>query len=355
MKRVGNLWPELVSFPNLLAASESAAAGRRKRSDAAAFLLNLETELLQLQRELLDRSYAPGPYRSFLIRDPKPRLISAAPFRDRVVHHALTRLLEPVFERRFSKDSFACRKGLGTHRALERAKEGARRCRFVLKCDIRKYFPSIDHKILKGLLARVVKCRPTLDLAATIIDASNPQEEAVFYFDGDDLFSPWERRRGLPLGNQTSQFFANVYLNPLDQHVNRVIRPAIYIRYVDDFLFFAGSREQLWRALDEIVRILDGLRLLVHPRKSRVYRTADGVTFLGWRVFPDHTRLVSGNVVRFRRRLRELRTAYGTGRVEWRDVDSRVRAWIAHAAHGSTWKLRGQLFGQAAFRKGRSI
>jgi hypothetical protein len=146
----------------------------------------------------------------------------------------------------------------------------------------------------------VVKCRPTLDLAATIIDASNPLEEAVFHFDGDDLFSPWARRRGLPLGNQTSQFFANVYLNPLD-------------------------------------------------------RTADGVTFLGWRVFPDHTRLVSGNVVRFRRRLREVRTAYGTGRVEWRDVDSRVRAWIAHAAHGSTWKLRGQLFGQAAFRKGRSI
>jgi RNA-directed DNA polymerase len=225
VKRAGNLWPDLSSFVNLLTAAKRAAAGKRRRADVAAFALNLEGELVQLRRELLDGSYQPGPYRSFQVMDPKPRLISAAPFRDRVVHHALTQVLEPIFERRFSKDSFACRQGFGTHRALAQARDGARRCSYVLKCDVKKYFASVDHEILSGLLARAVKCRDTLELAAKIIDASNPQEEAISYFPGDDLFTPFERRRGLPLGNQTSQFFANVYLNPLDQIVNRELRP----------------------------------------------------------------------------------------------------------------------------------
>ena len=234
MKRIGKLWDGLTSFPNLLSAARRAAAGKRKRPDVAAFLHELEWEIVHLQKELLDGSYQPSRYRTFRVVDPKPRLISAAPFRDRVVHHALTQILEPIFERRFSQDSFACRKGFGTHRALAQAREGAFRYRYALKCDIRKYFPSIDHEILKNLLARVLKCRPTLELAGKIIDGSNPQEEVLYYFPGDDLFTPTERRRGLPLGNQTSQFFANVYLNPLDQFVNRTLKSAAYVRYVDD-------------------------------------------------------------------------------------------------------------------------
>ena len=355
MKRAGNLWPELISFPNLLLAAQRAAAGKRSRPDVAAFLLDLEPRLVTLQSELRDGSYAPGPYRCFPIRDPKPRLISAAPFRDRVAHHALTQVLEPVFERRFSKDSFACRQGYGTHRALARAMEGARRCRYVLKCDVRKYFPSIDHEILKELLARAVKCRPTLELAARIIDASNPQEEVVSYFPGDDLFTPFERRRGLPLGNQTSQFFANVYLNPLDQLVSRQLRPDAYARYVDDFVIFGNGKDQLGEARRRVEDELCRLRLQMHPGKSRVYRTADGFSFLGWRVFPDHTRLVRGNVVRFRRRMRALAAEYARGALGWDEVHPRVRAWIAHAAHGDTWRLRQQVFGQYTFRKGRAV
>ena len=355
MKRVGNLWGRLISFPNLLTAGQRAAAGKRTRPDVAAFLLDLEWELLRLQRELKDGSYRPGAYRTFLVREAKPRLISAAPFRDRVVHHALTQVLEPIFERRFSKDSFACRKGFGVHLALARARWGAARHRFVLKCDVRKYFPSIDHEILKGLLWHAVKCRPTLDLAARIIDASNPQEEANWYFPGDDLFTPQERRRGLPLGNQTSQFFANVYLDPLDQMVTRVLKPDVYVRYVDDFLLFGDTKDRLHemgaRVEDELCR----LRLAIHPRKSRVYRTAEGVTFLGWRIFPERSRLVRGNVVRFLRRLRLLQSKYAEGVMQWDDVGQRVRAWIAHAAHGDTWRLREQLLGQFAFRRRRAV
>jgi retron-type reverse transcriptase len=351
MKRIGNLWPELTSFSNLLTALHRAAAGKRKRPDVAAFLMNQEPELMQLQRELKDGSYQPGSYRTFRIHEPKPRTISAAPFRDRVIHHALTQVLEPVFEKQFSKDSFACRKGKGTHLALERAKLGARHHAYALKCDVRKYFPSIDHEILKNLLARAVKCAPTLDLAARIIDGSNAQEEILLYFPGDDLFTPGERRRGLPLGNQTSQFFANVYLNPLDQLINRELRPTVYVRYVDDFLLFGDSQEALRDQLQRMQPLLHGLRIELHPRKSRVYRTRDGVTFLGWRVFPERTRLVRGNVARFRRRLGRLCREYQQGVRDWDQIHPRVRAWMAHAAHGNTWKLREQIFRQHVFRR----
>jgi retron-type reverse transcriptase len=351
MKRIGGLWAEIVSFKNLLRASQDAARGKRNRPDVAWFLLNLETELVRLQAELESGNYQPGAYRTFLVREPKPRLISAAPFRDRVVHHALTRVLEPIFERRFVMNSFACRKGKGTHRALKLAAEGCRRFRYVLKCDVQKYFASIDHLILKQMLARMVKCRSTLGLAAHIIDGSNQQEEANHYFQGDDLFTPFERRRGLPLGNQTSQFFANVYLNPLDHFVVRELRPGLYVRYVDDFLLFGEDKRELVQMRARLEHFLAVHRLRIHPRKSRVYRAKEGVTFLGWRVFPTHLRLVRRNVVRWRRRMRALCAEFQQRKIDLEDVSQRVRAWIAHAEHGHTWKLREQLFAQYAFKR----
>lgn len=355
VKRAGSLWPELTSFANLMLAAKRAAAGKRFRPDVAAFLLDLEGHVLGIQRDLIAESYQPGPYRTFQIQDPKPRLISAAPFRDRVIHHALTQVLEPVFEPRFSKDSFACRAGLGTHRAVEQAKRGVREYPFVLKCDVRKYFASMDHGILMELLARAVKCAPTLRLAARVIACSSFQEEVVSYFPGDNLFTPFERRRGLPLGNQTSQFFANMYLNPLDQFINRELRPALYVRYVDDFLVFGRVKEGLHAAREAIAGVLAGLRLDLHPRKSRIYRSAEGITFLGWRLFPDRSRLVRDNVVRFRRRMRALQLGAASGEIEWNEISQRVRAWIAHAAHGDTWKLRERVLGQFAFRRGGAI
>jgi|ERR1017187_4559494 hypothetical protein len=217
-------------------------------------------------------------------------------------------------------------------------------------------FPaSIDHQILKLLLEKVVKCRPTLRLAGRIIDGSNQQEEAIHYFPGDDLFSPCERRRGLPLGNQTSQFLANVYLNPLDQYVNRELRPECYIRYVDDFLLFGESKAELAEMRSAAEASLDGLRLLVHERKSRVYRCADGVTFLGWRLFPQKSRLVRENVVRFRRRLRRMERAFRVGAATREEIRARIHSWIGHAAAGDTWRLREQLFAQFTLVKGSAV
>jgi retron-type reverse transcriptase len=345
MKRVGGLWPLVTSWANLTESARLAARGKRTRASVAWFLHELEPNLCRLQEELLDDSYRPGEYRTFWIFDPKARQISAAPFRDRIVHHALTAVLEPEFERRFTRFSFASRKGFGQHKALELAREACGERRFVLKCDIRKYFPSIDHDILKGLLRRVVKCKETLRLADRIIDGSNAQEEAAAYFPGDDLFSPFERRRGLPIGNQTSQFFANVYLNPLDHFVLRELRPVRYLRYVDDFLLFGDDRDELRQAGERIRSFLEGLRLRLHERKFHVHRCEGGVTFLGWRLLGDgQARLARANVVRMRRRLRSLSAEYHAGRIGFEDVNGVVQAWLGHAAFGDTWRLREQLF-----------
>jgi len=355
MKRAGDLWGDVTSFENLVKAAHAAATGKRRRPDVADFQLNLEGELLQLRRELVNRSYRPGAYRTFTVQDPKPRHISAAPFRDRVVHHAFTRIVEPIFERRFSENSFACRRGFGTHRALERAKEGARLYPYVLKCDVRKYFASIDHEILKGQLAGVVKCRPTLELAAKIIDGSNEQEPVVSYFPGDDLFTPFERRRGLPLGNQTSQFLSNVYLDALDHFVIGEFGPGVYARYVDDVVVFDDSKDRLREILHAVRGFLLTLRLDLHAGKSRIHRTADGVSFLGWRVFRERCRLDRGNVARFRRRMRTMERDSTRGAMALEDIQQRVQAWIAHAAHGNTWKLREGLLAQFAFTEGRAV
>ncbi|MFN9263537.1 MAG: reverse transcriptase domain-containing protein [Acidobacteriota bacterium] len=350
MKRVGDLWTALTRWDNLLECVRLAARGKRRRSPAVArFLHEMEGNLCRLQRELREGSYRPGAYRTFRIYDPKERCIAAAPFRDRVVHHALTRALEPVWEPRFSAYSFASRAGKGQHAALAVAAAACAQQQYVLKGDVRRYFPSIDHAILQTLLRRAVKCEPTLRLAGLILDGWQEPESApaVEYFAGDDLFSPAERRRGLPIGNQTSQFFANVYLNPLDHYVYRQEKPGpgAYLRYVDDFLLFGDSREELLRAAGRIRDFLGAeLRLRVHEGKFQVRRCADGVTFLGWRLFPGRRRLARGNVVRIRRRLRHLREQYHAGLVDAGEFRQVVQGWLGHAAAGNTWRLRQQLF-----------
>jgi len=214
MKTYKNLYPQICTFENLFLAYRAAARGKRGKAEVAAFERELEPNLFRLQEELLAQTYQPGPYTHFPIRDPKPRIISAAPFRDRVVHHALVRVIEPIFERRFIHDSYACRVGKGTHRALDRCQEFARRYRYVLQCDLVHFFPSIDLTILRDILAHPIADGRTLWLVDRIIESGSdvPNRYPPTYFPGDDLFAA-TRPRGLPIGNLTSQFWANCYLN----------------------------------------------------------------------------------------------------------------------------------------------
>ena len=353
MKRHGGLWGKLTSFENLLLAARKAQRGKRFNDATARFNFRLEPELFRLQDELVARTYRPGPYRSFAICEPKVRLISAAPYRDRVVHHALCNLIEPIFDRTFIHDSYACRRGKGTHRAVDRLTEFARRSRYVLKCDVRKFFPSVDHEVVKEAIRRRIKCPDTLWLIDLIIDRSNPQEPAAFYFSGDDLFTPHERRRGLPIGNLTSQFFANVYLNGFDHWMKQEVGARWYIRYVDDFLVLGDDKGWLRDVLARSRERLASLRLKLHERKCRVFPVSCGTEFLGYRVFPDHRQLRRENLDVLRRRMRRLQQEYTDGLIGVERVRESIRSWIAHASHADTWGLRRDVLRRYAFVRGQ--
>lgn len=355
MKTHKNLYPQICAFRNLYQAFRDARKGKRGKEPVADFEVDLEPNLWALREELVAQTYRPGPYHHFYIHEPKRRLISAAPFRDRVVHHALCRVIEPLLDRTFIHDSYACRTGKGNHRALERCSEFARQYGYVLKCDIVKFFPSIDHAILRGLLARRIADEQTMWLIDRILDSGAgvlASEYEVRWFPGDDLFSPLERARGLPIGNLTSQQWANVYLNPLDQFVKRELGCRAYLRYCDDFLLFAADKATLHRWREEIAGFLQALRLTLHARKTAVFPVRMGVDFVGFRVFPTHRRLRRENVRRAFRRMGALQAAYRAGEVELERVRASVQGWIAHSSYGATWGLRRRLLRRFTFQRG---
>lgn len=352
MKRIGNLWPQVTAFDNLVAAARQAQRGKRFRDNVLQFNYELESELIALQTELATHTYCPGPYRTFEIFEPKRRLISAASYRDRVVHHTLCNIIAPVFEHTFISGSYANRLEFGTHKALNKFTYFLRKNTYILQCDIRKYFPSIDHLILKQIIRRKIKCPDTLWLLDTIIDASNEQEPAVAYFPGDDLFTPHERRRGLPIGNLTSQFLANVYLNGFDHFIKEELKAACYVRYMDDFALFSDNRAFLKDARLKIEAYLANLRLRIHPIKSQLFETRRGANFLGFRVFPEYIRVRAGNLGRARRRFRHLQDDYQKNKIESAKVLQSLRSWSAHLAHADTWRLREQVFSALVFTRG---
>lgn len=345
-KRFDHLFAEIASFENLYEAYRHAARGKRGNLEVAAFETNLERRLFDLQAALEDGSYKPGAYRSFFINDPKQRLISAAPFADRVVHHALVRVIGPLFERSFIGDSYANRVGRGTHAALDRAQGWARHYRYVLQCDVRQFFPSVDHALLLSVVERKIACAPTLDLCRRILaggDGLLAGQYDMVHFSGDDLFAIC-RPRGLPIGNLTSQFWANVYLNELDQFVKRTLRCHAYLRYVDDFLLFSDDKAELWAWKSAVREKAASLRLTLHERSSTVYPVNNGIPFLGFRLFADRRRLKARNARAFTRRLAGWRRAYGRGELRLADIATRVRGWVAHACHGDTKALRRAIF-----------
>lgn len=344
-KKHNHLFERIASFRTLHEAAKRAICGKRSKPGAAAYMANLEKNLLRTEQMLKEGAWRGGGYTVIEVRDPKPRRVSAAPFRDRVVHHALCSVVEPIFERGFIADSYANRKGFGTHKAIARYEYFQGRYRHVLRCDIYRYFPSIDHKILKADLRRRIACEPTLALMDAIIDGSNPQEEVNVFFAGDDLFTPYQRRRGLPIGNLTSQLFGNIYLDGLDHFVKEVLRVPGYVRYVDDFALFHDDPEVLvgWQA--HIARYLEGRRLLLHPRKTHIASCAEPAEFLGLVLHGNgYRRLPEGNVCRFRNRLRGMRQRWKAGTIETTEIQQRVQSWIAHAEHANTWRLRRTLF-----------
>lgn len=356
MKRWNNLFEQITSFENLLAAFYKARKGKRKNENVATFEFHLEREILLIGKELHERTYRPGPYHTFQIYEPKERMISAAPFRDRVVHHALCNIIEPIFEPTLIFDTYANRMAKGTHKGIIRCQEYVRKYPYVLKADIKKYFPSIDHEILKQIIRRKIKCVGTLWLIDLIIDHSNQQEMVLDYFQGDDLFTPHNRKKGLPMGNLTSQFFANLYLSPFDHFVKETLQIKGYVRYVDDFAVFGEDKIQLIFIKSQLSDYLAiHLRLTLHPKKTVIFPTDNGISFLGQRVFPEYRLLKNENLRRFKKRLKKRVKLYKAGKITPAKMECQLNSWRGHAMQAHTKTLREKIRNHIFFKDGLNL
>ncbi len=327
MRRVGGLWPRVTALESLLAATRRAARGKRRQAHVARFLADAEPRLLGLRRALVADTWRPGPMSSFVIHDPKRRVISVAPFSDRVVHHAVIDTLEPVLDRRMLAASFACRRGKGTHAALHRAQVLVRRHGWFLKMDVERFFASVPHAAVMEALARIVKDRAVLRLVGHIVAAGGHDQEPT---------------RGLPIGNLTSQWLANLVLGSVDRVVVERLRVPGYVRYMDDAVLFGDDRERPRAARGEVEAALAVLGLRAKASAMMLAPTRCGVPLLGFTVLPGGRRVRPGNrrrvIARWKLRLWQWRQ----GALDEQALADCVRSMMAHLEHGTTRAWRRQ-------------
>jgi len=334
MQRAGNLKPLFLSFSNIYAAYKKAYKGT-KSYQSYAFAFNADREILLLQKELADGTYEPGNYAYFTIKKPKERIISVADFRDRVVHHALINVIEPIYEARFIHDSYATRKEKGTHKAIERAQFFLRRAGFYLKMDVKKYFDSIDHCVLNEIIQSKIKDKFILHLCGKIISKG-----------GFGL-------KGLPIGNLTSQFFANVYLDVFDHFVKDELKIKNYVRYMDDFCIFDQNKETLKMLRDRIKLFLnDRLRLTVKESATLINSSLHGLPFLGVRIFPGTIRLIRENFKRSYAKLRINEWQFQNKHKEYRKYLSSAQSLTSHLNYWGGNLIKNRLYRSAVSKAG---
>ncbi|MBI3144879.1 MAG: group II intron reverse transcriptase domain-containing protein [Pseudogulbenkiania sp.] len=346
-KTYNNLFARIYDFENLHHAYLKARQGKRQHREVLRFEMDLEGNLIQMQNELIWGMYRTGTYRLFNVYEPKQRVVAALPFRDRVVQHAIVAVIEPIWEARFIHDSYACRPGKGTHAGADRAQDFLRRVQrqhgrvYALKADIGKFFASIDHGILKQLIRRRIACARTLELLDEIID-STADEGAL---------APV----GLPIGNLTSQLFANVYLHHLDDYAKHALRERCYCRYMDDFIIVHHDKQYLHRVRADIEDWLWRELRLRTNRKTQVFpvavRNGRALDFLGYRIYPTHRRLRVDSIKRIKTKLRRLQRDYAAGRIGLEQITPSVQSWVAHASKAQTWGLRRRLLGSFSFAR----
>ena len=335
MRKIKGIYPEIIAKDNLYRSAYMASRGRRYRDSVADFNFSLEKEIETLHGELLDKSYRHGKYRVFTIYDPKERNIAAAPFRDRVVHHAVHDIIEPILDETFIYHSYACRKNRGSHKAVDIAQEFLRLNAFCFHGDIKKYFFSIDHGILKGIINSRIEDKDLLWLINEIIDSAKQLAA------GEAQFTT----KGLPIGNLTSQFFANLYLNELDYFVKFDLKIKFYLRYMDDVMIFGNDKAGLIEVKAKIRGFLkERLRLDIQEAKSQIYKNKNGVKFLGFRLFKNHRRIASSNVRRFKKRLKNFGYLLENKLIDKNKICDSVRCWAAHSSYADTNGLRLNIY-----------
>ncbi|OGF49103.1 hypothetical protein A3I36_04655 [Candidatus Giovannonibacteria bacterium RIFCSPLOWO2_02_FULL_45_28] len=319
-----HIFHNIISLENLLAAWREFLRGKRKRKDVAEFSLNLTSNIIALYCELADKTYRHGAYKSFKINDPKPRDIHKATVRDRLLHHAIYRILYPCFDPKFIFDSYSCRYDKGVHRAINRFRAYARtvsknhtRIAWVLKCDIRKFFASIDHETLINVLKRRIKDKDVIWLLREVVGSFHAESKPGV---------------GLPLGNLTSQLLVNVYMNEFDHFLKRELKIAYCIRYADDFVILQEDKKYLENILSKISAFLETkLKLSLHPDKVFIKTLTSGVDFLGWVHFPHH-RVPRTSTKR--RMFKKLATT---------DSPQSKVSYLGLLSHGNTYRLQQRI------------
>ena len=341
-KTYRHLFEQIVAFDNLHRAYIKARRNKRYRPEALSFSANLESELLEVRRELIGQTYRTGEYRRFTVREPKTRLVAALPFRDRVVHHALCNIIGPIFEVTFIHDSYACRVGKGTHVGADRVTEFLRRaCRergqvWVLKGDVAGYFPSVNHAALLAIIERKIKCPGALWLIEEILDS--------WHTEG------W-LGSGIPIGNLTSQLWANLYLNELDQFVKHKLKRRWYVRYMDDWVVLADNKGELQQVKADIADFLGDHLVLKLNSKTSVFPAAQGIDFLGYRIWATHRLLRKSSVKRMKSKLRQFERGYSDGNIDLEHITASIMSWLGHASHADCYGLKKQLFQNFELRR----
>ena len=329
-KTYSGLFENIIQFDQLYSAYLSARKGKRKSWPCRHFEKNLEGELIQLQNDLIWGSYTTGPYKSFYVAEPKRRKITALTlFRDRVVQHAIFNQIEPLWESRFISDSYACRVGKGTHAGADKAQIMLKECLrehgkiYCLKADIRKYFASIDHETIKQLIRKRISDPRLLPVLENIIDSYHEEGRPG---------------KGIPIGNLTSQLFANIYLDHFDQWVKCRKQVQRYVRYMDDFVVIHPDKNYLHALRLDAERFLqDELQLETNGKTSVFpvsHQSGRGLDFLGYHLWPDRRRLRKASLKRFKRRLRTCQRKYTAGTMNLSDVKQQLQSFIVHAKHG---------------------
>ncbi len=344
-KTYSGLFEGFTTFEALHRAYGRVVKGRRHQLDVIRFETDLEANLINIQNSLLWKTYKTGPYRNFKVFEPKERDISALPIKDRIVQHALVEAIDPIWSSRFIHDTYACRPGKGAHAGADRAQLFLRQTLqesdviYVLKADIAKYFPSICHDVLKRLLRKRIACKDTLWVIDNIIDSTLEP--------GDPL------PRGIPIGNLTSQLFANIYLHELDEFVKFDLRESRYLRYMDDFAIVGSNKAHLHAVRQDIENFLHARLGLRCNHKTQIFPVSltngRALDFLGYRIWPTHRKIRKDSASRMRKKMKRMARHYHEGKIGLKDVDKVIMSWIGHAGHANTYRLRTRVLGDVPF------
>ena len=327
-KRIGNIFEEKLKFDKMLRAYKRASKEKHENKEVVLFKMNLATNITNMLLDIYKDRYVIGSYRKFKIYEPKERIIWALPFRDRVMHQwYVEEFIKPIFLPKFISDTYACIEGRGVHKAIIQLLNYMKKMYnknkdyYILKCDIRKFFYSIDKSILYNILSRYIKDKKLLNFTKNII------------------YQRTTSKNGIPIGNYTSQFFANIYLNQLDHYVKEKLKVKYYIRYMDDFVLLLNNKEECKDVKNKLEHYLKENLELELNEKTNYFKNTQGVKFCGYKIKDNHIKILKGNKKKIYRKIKKWNQKFKNKDFNITKVSASLNAWIGHASHASSRKL----------------